>query len=368
MKTYHYMINGVPFVVTDSPEKKTVSSPEYNSVFRKSDGYFVRWGKTLEDDPSFCPIGPEILDLELSVGGCKNFCKFCYKGNTDAPPTNMTFETFKRILDSMSKVLTQIAFGITGIQTNPDFVKMMEYARQQGIIPNFTLSGLDLTDELARQCAKLVGAVAVSAYQTDKNVCYNAVQKFAELRKDPQSTLRQINVHLLVSLETLPFVYEVLQDRQSEPRLKDMNSIVFLGLKPKGRAKNTYHPVSTEEYGKLIDYCLERSLSIGFDSCSSPKFEHAIKTGTMNSEMKKKMIECSESCESSLFSSYINVFGNYCHCSFAENEEGQTQIEVGDDFLKNVWYSPEVIKFREKLINTAVDGCRRCTVFPEINV
>ena len=40
----------------------------------------------------------------------------------------MTFDEFKIIFDKMPKTLTQIAFGIMDIKTNPDFFKMMEYA------------------------------------------------------------------------------------------------------------------------------------------------------------------------------------------------------------------------------------------------
>jgi len=104
----------------------------------------------------------------------------CYKANKNTPATNMTFDTFKAIFDKMPPTLTQIAFGITGVKTNPDFLKMMEYSRAHGVIPNFTLSGIDLDDDMADKCAKLIGAVAVSAYQTDKNVCYNTVKKFTD--------------------------------------------------------------------------------------------------------------------------------------------------------------------------------------------
>ena len=38
-----------------------------------------------------------------------------------------------------------------------------------------------------------------------------------------------------------------------------------------------------------------------------------------------------------------------------------------DDFLK-VWYSDTVIKFRNKSLNSVKNGCRLCTVFPEINI
>ena len=68
---------------------RVMCHPNYNWVFNKKGGTFMRWGKTYEDDPNFSPIGPEILDLEISVNGCPNNCKFCYKGNSNIPATNM---------------------------------------------------------------------------------------------------------------------------------------------------------------------------------------------------------------------------------------------------------------------------------------
>ncbi len=286
----------------------------------------------------------------------------CYKSNTNEKATNMTFDVFKEIIDSMPKTLTQIAFGITGIQTNPDFIRMMEYCREIGIIPNFTLSGIDLTDEMALKVSKIVGALAVSAYESDKNVCYNTVKKFVDLG------IKQTNIHLLVSKENIDFVYEVLNDRLNDPRLSDMGSIVFLGVKPKGRAKDGYTSLSADKYKDLIEFCFSHNLSIGFDSCSAPKFETAIKSMDISDNKKKKLISCSESCESSLISSYINCHGEYWHCSFSENEDGQNCVNCMeyDDFM-DVWYSEEVKRFRAKSIANSQDGCRHCHVFPEIN-
>jgi len=140
---YIYDVNGKQYRIMDAKTVKICLGDDYNFVFDKVNGDFKRWGKTFDDDPEFSPISPEILDLEISVNGCPNKCKFCYKNNTNEPATNMSFDTFKKIIDSMPKCLTQIAFGITGVQTNPDFIKMMEYCREIGVIPNFTLSGID---------------------------------------------------------------------------------------------------------------------------------------------------------------------------------------------------------------------------------
>ena len=64
-----------------------------------------------------------------------------------------------------------------------------------------------------------------------------------------------------------------------------------------------------------------------------------------------------EACESTLFSYYINVDGMGFPCSFCEGEDKFTGIDVKDakNFLKDVWYHPETLKFRDK-----VSGCKDC--------
>ena len=287
----------------------------------------------------------------------------CYKGNTNKPGRNMSFETFKTIVDKLVPQLGQVAFGITGVQTNPDFIKMMEYCREIGVIPNFTLSGIDLTHEMAKKCASLVGAVAVSAYQKDKNVCYNTVDLFTRLG------VKQTNIHLMISEETLDFVYEVLKDYENDARLNKLNAIVFLGLKPKGRGTG-FHPLKQEKFTELVEYCLNRNIPMGFDSCSAGKYETAVQGMDWTDEKKKQMISMSESCESTLFSSYINVNGDFYSCSFCENQPGwETGIDVVgcDNFLKDVWYHPRVKSWRKELLNSSCNGCRKCIMYPEIN-
>lgn len=358
-KPYWYKINNKDYLIIDAEKTKICVSDSYNFVFNKVNGDFQRWGEEHEDDPQFSPIGPEIADIEISVNGCPNACPFCYKRNTNESATNMSLETFKQIIDKFPKTLTQIAFGITGIQTNPDFIPMMEYCREIGVIPNFTLSGIDLTDELAEKCASLVGALAVSAYQKDKNICYDTVKKFTDLG------ISQTNIHLMISKQTLDFVYEVLEDRVTDPRLKDMNAIVFLGVKPKGRAKEGYEPVSVDDYKKLIENCFKKGINFGFDSCSAPKFEAGVNALDLAEPVKKHLIQCSEGCESSLFSAYINTLGEYWHCSFAESEESQEKVNVlnVDEFFGDLWYSEPVKNFRENVFQTTENGCRHCNIF-----
>lgn len=116
----------------------------------------------------------------------------CYKGNGgNAPVHNLSFDEFKIILDKMPPLLTQIAFGIMNISTNPDFFKMMEYSRERGIIPNYTCHGLDVTDEYAKRTSELCGAVAVSVYNKEKS--YDSIKKFTDNSLKQKIYIKKIN-------------------------------------------------------------------------------------------------------------------------------------------------------------------------------
>ena len=159
-------------------------------------GVFARWGKTQDEDPTHCNIGAEILDLEISSGKCMGNCTECYKENSKTKSNeNMSFDDFVKVFHKVANTkikqldngklvfkndspLTQIAFGICDIGSNPDFFKMMEYSKSFGITPNYTCHGLDMTKEYAEKTAKTCGAVAVSVY--NKTASYNAVKMLSD--------------------------------------------------------------------------------------------------------------------------------------------------------------------------------------------
>jgi intein/homing endonuclease len=60
---------------------KMVQSPTYNYIMNERTGLFKRWGKDLDDNPQYSPIGNEILDLEVSTI-CHQGCKFCFTAGT----------------------------------------------------------------------------------------------------------------------------------------------------------------------------------------------------------------------------------------------------------------------------------------------
>lgn len=288
----------------------------------------------------------------------------CYKDNSDSPPTNMSLDVYRRIISKFTRNLEQVALGITDVNANPDFIEILRWSRSAGIVPNYTLTGIGLTDEVVQATSELCGAVAVSVYPWTKSLAYDTIFRLTE------AGMSQVNIHLMLSEQTKDFVYEVLEDSLVEERLHRLNAVVFLSVKPKGRAKGKFTPVSLEGFKELMSFCNRCQIKYGFDSCSAQKYEAAVKASDFSDEVKKYALSLSESCESDLFSSYINVNGELWHCSFTEGEDKffPVNVEKVDDFLRDIWYNPAVVDFRSRLLSGSVEGCRKCPVFSEINI
>ena len=334
---------------------KTCLSEDYNYSFNKVNGKFVRWGKTFDDNPEYSPFGPEILDIEISTI-CPRACSWCYKTNT-ANGRYMPLDTFKQIFTKFPRNLTQIAFGIGSIEGNPELFEIMKYCREnpnnRGVVPNITINGDNLTDEYAEQLAETCGAVAVSLY--DYDTCFNAVKKLTDLG------MKQVNIHCLLSKETYLKCLRVLCESKTDKRLEKLNAIVFLWLKPKGERNELHQLKNMEDYKALVNFAFKNKIRIGFDSCSASTFLRAVK----DREDFKQLEEVAEPCESTLFSYYINVDGVGYPCSFTEGGEYKgVDVRLAGDFMKDVWYGEETVKFRNKLIGSKNDmGCRECPAF-----
>jgi MoaA/NifB/PqqE/SkfB family radical SAM enzyme len=354
-KTEIKLINGDQAFVVEDANVKILKSESYNYLFNKSNGYFCRWGKTQEEDGDFELGLPEIADIEISTicSGVGTPCKFCYKSNT-SKGENMSLETFEKLFSKLPPTITQVAFGIGDIDGNPDLWNIMEHCRKNGVVPNVTINGARMTTEYFDNLAKYCGAVAVSVY--DKELTYDAIKELTD------RGMRQINIHFMISEQTIDKAYEVINDMKVDQRLKSMNAIVFLSLKTKGNAKNGFQQLSQEKFNALSEYAIDNNVSIGFDSCSSFKFFRSLDENKKITEsFRKNMYECVEPCESSVYSSYINTEGKYFPCSFCENVDGWTGIDVlgANDFLQDVWYNPKTIEFRKKLLD-----CKRdCPIY-----
>ena len=104
----------------------------------------------------------------------------------------------------------------------------------KGLLKNKKVILSDINKEIAEKLAKVCGAVAVSWYgmHTSKDHCYNSIKYLTD------AGMNQINMHFMLSRETLPYIDELINDIKNDKRLAKLNAVVFLSLKQKGRGKS----------------------------------------------------------------------------------------------------------------------------------
>jgi MoaA/NifB/PqqE/SkfB family radical SAM enzyme len=345
------LVNGENAVVVDDGKIKILKSEKYNFLFQKSDGFFARFGKTQEDDGDPSLGIPEIADIEISTA-CKQGCSFCYKSN-NPDGVNMSLETYKQLFSKLPLSVTQVAFGITDIDANPDMWDIFDYTRSNGVIPNVTINGSRMKPELYDRLSKTMGAVAVSV-----GTGYNKDNSYNSIKELTDRGMKQVNIHNMICLENFDYTIQVMKDCKTDERLKNLNALVLLSLKTKGRAENRFHPLPQDKFNELCKFALSENISIGFDSCSSHKFFSYLDSDkSLTDDFKNNMKNCVEPCESGCYSSYIDTEGFYFPCSFTPGtddwKEGLNVLEC-DDFIDDIWQHEKTVKFRNKLI-----GCNR---------
>lgn len=338
-------------------DKTYFNSKNYNFIFNKENGFFARWGDTLESDGKPELGLPEIADIEIAeiCDGVPGIgpCSFCYKSNNGYQGKNMTLETFKKIFSKLPPTITQIAFGCGTLRKHPEMWDIFKYSKDNGIVPNLTING-DVDKHELDKISDLCGSCAISIY--DKELSYNSIKELTD------RGMTQVNIHYMISEETYEKSFEIIDDIKTDPRLKKLNAIVFLSLKPKGRSINKYHKLSQEKFDNLIKYVLESNIPFGFDSCSAQKVNKYIDKQDGKLDHLKSLVE---PCESTLYSMYIDVNGDFYPCSFSTGtpdwDEGLSVIQC-NNFIDDIWNNKKTKQFRESVIKCR--GCNKsCTIY-----
>ena len=146
---------------------------KYNfiSKFNPITGFYMRTGiikdgKDTGIDPFMCSF-PELLDIGImQTCVCSSKCNVdCYQKACDRTGKNMSLEDYISIMEQCKGKTFQIALGGAGDpDTHENFEEILKTTRKYGMVPNFTTSGITMTEEKAKICKKYCGAVAVSEH------------------------------------------------------------------------------------------------------------------------------------------------------------------------------------------------------------
>lgn len=282
---------------------------------------------------------PKIVKITRKV---KNVTK------TERKSVHMSLATFKQIMDRMPKSLCSIAFGVLSpFAQHPEIWEILEECRARDVVPCMTINE-SISDNDAKKLAKLCGAVAVSVNPHNREQAYTTIETLSINYGMPQ-----VNIHIVLSNDSVEFVKSVVRDIQTDPRLQKMNAMVMLSFKDKAQT-HAMEPISPSYYREVIDYCMDAGINFGFDSCSAKAFSKAIE----DHPQREQLEQCIEPCESMMFSAYIDVNAELYACSFLENKnvwlDGIDVLQT-DDFM-DIWNCDRAVVWRETLLERG-RGC-----------
>lgn len=315
-------------------------------MFDKNTGFYVRsgvmgeYGKDTGVDP-FMRCFPSLIDVGImNKCVCAHKCNVdCYQRAIDRCGANMSLEDYKSILEQCKGKTFQYALGGAGDpDTHEHFEKILKLSNEYGIVPNFTTSGIMMTEWKAKLCKKYCGAVAVSEHFADYT------QKAIDMLL---SAGVKTNIHFVLSKNSIDYAIDKLKNGGFDSRI---NAVVFLLYKPIGLGKKenilTMDNPKVKEFFELVDTG-NYPHKIGFDSCSCGGIVNFSQHIDMNSI---------DFCEGGRYSMYIDADMNAMPCSFG-NQNSKYFVSLRKYSIEEAWDSEIFNQFRNSL-NHSCPNCK----------
>lgn len=319
-------------------------------LFNEENGTLIRSNvKGTQVDPLMRSF-PELIDVGI-MGHCeagkKGFCRMagidCYQKGAWSRKPNMSLENYKRIIDEAKGKTFQIALGGSGDPNkHENFQEILEYTRNNNIVPNLTTSGIDISTREISLISEYCGAAAVSYYSnlvSGKETNEQTLNAIAQLKM-----LLPTNIHYVVSKDSIE---EATYRLENDAWPSEINAIVFLLYKPVGFGRISKVLERDEKLKRFVEAALIRKhpYEIGFDTCFTP-----ILLGYQNCFDVKSI----DACEAARFSMYIDAEMNAYPCSF-DNQRGEYRVTLKESNIQEAWNSLTFDKFRARTVT-----CRNC--------
>ena len=345
------IMHTITSITNGSRTQKVDHKNRFVSFFDNKTGFYMRTGILDENgndtgvDPFMCSY-PELLDCGI-MGSCihgrKGLCLKagvqCYQNGFHRNDPNMTLEDYKSIVDQSKGKVFQFALGGRGDPNKHEqFVEILKYTRENGIVPNYTTSGLDLKDEEIQATVDYCGAVAVSWYRSEYTL--SALQRFIKAGM-------KTNIHYVLGKNTIDEAINLLKTDGFPPGI---NAVIFLMHKPVGLGtqENVLDASDPKiaEFFSIIDGNTVHH-KIGFDSCTVPAILNFC---------NHVSIDSIDTCEAWRYSSYCTADMKLLPCSF--DQDLKWAVDLKEHTIEEAWNSPQFEDFRNHMRNSC-PGCSK---------
>lgn len=335
------------------------------SCFDERTGEYIRSG-IIEDGKDtgrepFMATFPELIDVGIMghcIHGKRGLCMAagieCYQDGLHADNKNMSVKDFRKIAEQCKNQTYQFALGGCGDpDQHEEFEEILKISKECHIVPNFTTSGLGMTEDIAKLCKQYCGAVAVSWYRNDYTI--RAIEMLVKAGV-------KTNIHFVLHNGT---VAEAIYRLKEEAFPQGINAVIFLLHKPVGLGtREKMITTDNEDFTEFVRYISEEKLAykVGFDSCTVPALINH--TGKID-------LDSMDTCEGARWSAYISADMKMLPCSF-DNQEQKWAVDLSTHTIKEAWESAEFEDFRN-YFRTSCSDCEKrnycmggCPIRPEI--
>ena len=314
---------------------------------------------------------PPFLEIEHTTA-CNLKCVCCEHTYWKEPPKNMSFQDFKKIFDSFGKPKWLGLTGIGSSYLNPDYHKMMAYAKKKGTIVEIFDHFAHFKDDKKIKELIEIGPdfQFISTYGASKksfeNVCVNSnynlviknIKRFVQLKKQMKKRFPILSFHYIVTSESKDEVLKFLDFVHSLDT--EVAEVLVTPMMHTFKEAAKYATDIDGDYvEKIGEKAREYNIPITINMC--------VKKETEGLERKPPINNCRE-----YIMPFIFVTGHVVPCC-AQNEanvrEKQKKTSLGNVFqedFRKIWYSPRYKKLRQDIIkNKCPEVCALCPAYEE---
>lgn len=331
--------------------KYLINDKKYNFkyFFDSQTGFYMRTGildqngKDTGVDP-FMASFPHLIDVGImghcihgESGLCKDAGVQCYQSGYSVKKADMTIEDFESIAKQCRHITNQLALGGRGDPNqHKHFQRILQICHENDLVPNYTTSGFNMTDEQVRLTKEYCGAVAVSWYRS--SYTEDAIKRFVDAGC-------KTNIHYVLSKNSIE---EAVERLSGKGFAEGINAVIFLMHKPigQGQRENMLQPNDPllKKFCSLVNNS-NLTFKIGFDSCSVPMIVNYCPS------ISKISLD---TCEGGRYSCYISSEMIMSPCSF--DREEKYGISLKKTSILEAWNSSKFEMFRKSMRSS----CPKC--------
>ncbi len=305
--------------------------------------------------------GPLEAHLQLT-NRCNAGCQGCYTGATpQGAPHEFGEADWRRAIDALAaQGVFHLALGGGESAILPWLGDVARYARERGLVPNLTTSGLLSDEELARLCdwAPLFGQMNVSIDGVGED--YARVRGFDGFARADAAVraLRRRSRHVGINCVVTRENFDALGRVFAYARKARLREVELLRFKPSGRGARVYESLrcTDEQHRALLPTVLRLSrrhrLRVRLDCSYTPMVTHH--------RVAPKLMQwlAIYGCAGGDLLIGAKATGALTACSFAP------PIEEKVDRIGDYWQRPDAFGPFRRWREAAAEPCRSCEYLP----